>query len=161
MFGSSTGIREHSASRTRNKATATNNRTKPASSQSAPLTCWCKPVNSNQPDLPTAALATATSPNSSAGSASAEKKTSRLAPIPSNAEPVSKAAATVKNLASPSRYANSTKSPAKWTGASQGPNGTSSTAAAVAASVTIGPARNTHDVVRLYTAPLPSSLRRS
>ena len=47
--------------------------------------------------------AIAASPSSSAGSASAEKSASRLAPMPSKLEPVSSAATIVKNRISPSR----------------------------------------------------------
>jgi len=42
-FGSSTGIREHSANRTRNKATATNSRTVRLRARARRLTCRCKP----------------------------------------------------------------------------------------------------------------------
>ena len=65
-----------------------------------------------------AELARATSrPRKNAGSARHAKVTSRAAPIPSNAEPVSRAAAAVKNRPRPSRYASRTRSPAKCTGA--------------------------------------------
>ena len=50
---------------------------------------------------------------SKAGSANAEKKTSRLAPMPSNDEPVSSAARTVKNRINASRQANKKKSAGK------------------------------------------------
>ena len=43
---------------------------------------------------------------SSAGSASAEKNASRLAPMPSKLDPVSKAEIIVKNLASPKQISD-------------------------------------------------------
>ena len=50
-----------------------------------------------------ALCASVASVTNSAGSASAENITSRLAPMPSNADPVSSAAITVKNRISPNR----------------------------------------------------------
>ena len=96
-----------------------------------------------------------------AGSASNANVTSRLAPMPSKLEPVSSAAMTVTNRAKPSRYASTTRSPLKASGAANPPSGTSPVATAAAARPTTGPARKTHDVVRLYTAPLRSRRARS
>ncbi len=97
----------------------------------------------------------------SAGSASALNVTSRLAPIPSKADPVSSAAATVTNRMSPRRYAKSIRSPPNASGAGMPPRGTRLVATATAARPTAGPARNTHVVVRLYVAPLRRHLAMS
>src|SRR5512133_1190692 len=53
------------------------------------------------------------------------------------------------------------KSPPKRTMAAGAPSGMRSPAESVAASATVGPARKTHVVVRLKTAPLRASRRRS
>ena len=62
---------------------------------------------------------------------------------------------------SPSRYANRMKSPANESAAGAPPMERRSPAASIAASPTTGPARNTHVVVRLYTAPFRRSFARS
>jgi hypothetical protein len=100
-------------------------------------------------------------PRSTTGSASEASVTSRLAPMPSKLDPVSKAATTVTNRITPSTYANATRSPVNARGAGNPPQGTSVVAASADANPTTGPARKTHDVVWLYTAPLRRSRARS
>src|SRR5260370_38655024 len=58
-------------------------------------------------------LASTNRPKKSTGSARQARVTSRAAPMPSKAEPVSKAAHAGKNLPKPSNHAQSIKSPAK------------------------------------------------
>ena len=58
-------------------------------------------------------MARTRSPRKNAGSARQEKVTSRAAPMPSNDDPVSRAAAAVKNRPSPNRYARRIRSPGK------------------------------------------------
>ena len=103
-------------------------------------------VESESVSVCRASVASATS---KAGSASAEKNTSRLAPMPSKLEPVSSAATTVKNRITPSRPAKSRKSAGNAMSAGKFPSGISMAAVSIAASPTIGPARNSHVVVRL------------
>ncbi len=100
-------------------------------------------------------------PKNNAGSARHANVTSRAPPMPSNDEPVSSAAATVKNRPSPSTYANTTKSPANAIGARWPAIGTSSAAVNPVARPTTGPARKIHVVVVLNTAPLRSSFTMS
>ncbi len=72
-----------------------------------------------------ACRASATNATSNAGSASAEKNTSRLAPMPSKLDPVSSAATTVKNRITPSKPAKSRKSAGNAISAGKCPNGIS------------------------------------
>jgi hypothetical protein len=106
-------------------------------------------------------FAVARKPKKSAGSARHANPTSRAAPIPSKADPVSRAAAVVKKRASPKRYAKRMRSPVKAIGAGCAPSGIRSEATRAAASVTTGPAINTHVVVRERTTPFRKSLSRS
>ena len=81
--------------------------------------------------------------------------------MPSNAEPVSRAAEAVKNRPRPSRYASRIKSPVNEIGPLELASGISSTAIPAVTSPTTGPARNTQVVVVLKTEPFRKSLMRS
>jgi hypothetical protein len=93
-----------------------------------------------------------------AGSESMANVTSLADPIPSNDEPVSRAAAVVKKRESPNRYAKRIRSPVKETGALNRPMGTSKPAMNMVVNVTIGPIRKIQVVVVLKTIPLRNSL---
>ena len=105
--------------------------------------------------------ASAPSPTSSAGSAKTANCNSRLAPMPSKLEPVSNAASTVKKRPSTRRYASKIRSPGNATADGTRPSGRISKTSERTARFTTGPARNTHVVVPLYTAPFCSNLIRS
>src|SRR5713101_9751925 len=96
-------------------------------------------------------------PRKIAGSAKQAKVTSRAAPIPSNDEPVSRAAHAVKNRPRPSKYANRITSPSNEIGALPWAKGTTSAPMPTVTRPTTGPARNTQVVVGLKTEPFRKS----
>ena len=114
-------------------------------------------VSDNEPDI----RVRASMPKRSAGSARAENVTSRAAPIPSNGEPVSSAAAATKNRASENTPTKRIMSPVNERTAGRPPRGSRSAATTGATTDRTGPARNTHVVVRLTTKPFRRSFARS
>jgi len=91
----------------------------------------------------------------------AAKVTSRLAPMPSKLEPVSRPASTSAKRPSASRPANATRSPAKLRRAARPSSGSRSAAATVETTTATGPARNSQVVVGLMRDRLRSSFQRS
>ena len=87
--------------------------------------------------------------------------TSRAAPIPSNGEPVSIAAAATKNRASANTPTNRSMSPANGRSAGAPPRGIRSSATHGATTDRTAPARKTHVVVPLRTSPFRNSFARS
>src|SRR5208337_3223131 len=84
-----------------------------------------RPLNIPERDKSPVKRTTTARDKSRAGSARAEKVTSRLAPIPSKLEPVSRAASTVKKRPSARRAAKKTRSAGKASKAALPPRGTS------------------------------------
>jgi hypothetical protein len=107
------------------------------------------------------ARASAISPRMNAGSAKHANVASRAAPIPSNDDPVSSAAAIVKNRDNPSTYARAMKSPSNDHMARASPIGIKSAPIRAPASATAGPAMKTHVVVVLTTDCFRSSFAMS
>ena len=140
-----------------NQLRTTSVRGAPAVSQWEPT----DPPNMSERAKDSDSFASTSSPMKSAGSARQAKLTSRAAPIPSNADPVSRAEEAVKNRPRPNRYASSTASPTKDTGAPAETNGMRSSARAAVTTPTTGPARKTQVVVVLNTEPFRKSLAMS
>ena len=99
VLGSSNGMRAFSASSTTARAAATSTATGIDGTQ---MSLHTFPMAWERERVPVARTSAAMA-SSSAGSASAENATSRLAPMPSNADPVSRAASTTKKRAVPRR----------------------------------------------------------
>ena len=98
VFGSSNGIRLFSARRTTNQLSRTAASAGVALAQVAAMAGPSMPEREKEPE----ARASTRRPKNRAGSARQEKVASRALPIPSKAEPVSSAAAMVKNRPRPS-----------------------------------------------------------
>src|SRR5207244_2034870 len=93
VLGSSNGMREFSASRITNQLATT--RTSDAPAVNHPADQGASSIGQSESERDS--LAITRRPKKSAGSASEAKLTSRAAPIPSKAEPVSRAAEAMKN----------------------------------------------------------------
>src|SRR2546425_3569024 len=86
--------------------------------------------------------------SASVGSASAATVTSRLAPIPPNAEPGSRPASARKNVPSSRRYTTTKRSPIRSTGNGAASTGTRTATISVLANTTNGARWKSHDALR-------------
>src|SRR5260370_25087500 len=145
VAGSSTGIRLHSAKMTMKRLTIHIRKEALAEVHSAPSPAPSSVDSESEPELRTSARR----PRNSAGSARQENVASRAPPMPSNGEPVSSAASTVKKRDRVKRYAKRTKSPLKEMSGAWLPKGSSVPSTSGAAAATTGAARNTQLVVLL------------
>src|SRR5579875_3735958 len=135
VVGSSTGMRAFSAKRTISSAASVRLKVGALCAQALQEIA----VRTGLKDIRSVCRASAAKDHDKAGSANAEKVTSRLAPIPSKLEPVSSAARTVEKRPSAIKYATTIKSPVKDESAGKPPNGISVRARRSETSQTTGP----------------------
>ncbi len=157
VFGSSNGIRQFSANISRYQLTKTNS----TGVTAVPILTENAPLNRFAICNDSKTLARTKTQKNRVGSDKQANVTSRVTPIPSNADPVSKADNTIKNLPKARRYTNSKTSPVNEQGAQLCPSGINIAAIKIVIKLTTGPNRKSHVVVLLCTVPFCSNRQTS